>query len=97
MKLAIKLSIFVLFNSIIGNLIATTLGNVEPIEVVERSERVAFVLIVEATLKELTPEKGKMIHVPFCSINVKAKIIHDYFGVKDTYIDFYTNGSIEVG
>ncbi|WOH36032.1 hypothetical protein RI844_11685 [Thalassotalea fonticola] len=77
------------------NAYATTLANVEPIDVIKNSSRVIHVQVLEARYKELTPEEND--YIPTCGTNVTAKVIHDYFGIEGKEIVFSIFGNIEVG
>ncbi|MFY0670322.1 MAG: hypothetical protein JXQ95_19975 [Alteromonas stellipolaris] len=73
---------------------ATTLMNVEPIEVVERSAFVAHVQVLEAKYLELESPSSE---ISTCGTNVKAKVIFDYFGGEEKHVMFSTFDNIEVG
>ncbi|QBY03802.1 hypothetical protein E2K93_05135 [Thalassotalea sp. HSM 43] len=91
-----QISLLLLIYNLSFNLEATTLRNVEPIEVIEKSDRVAHVQVLEAKVVEFETNEDE-IDIPSCGTNVRARILYDYIENEEKFVEFSIADSIEVG
>lgn len=84
------------------NMSASILLDIPPLELIKDSKRVLHIKVVQATLKEYTPEKSEFygfdgVSPQDCGVNIRARILYDYLGEKDDEIVFTVASALDVG